>query len=117
VSEGIKGVQRVPKLSIKKGDKVVVIAGKDKAKSGVVLEVYPKDQRVLVEGVNVVQRHTKPNMANPEGGIIQKEAPIHISNVQIADPKTGEATRIGHKLLEDGTKVRYAKKSGEVIDE
>ena len=117
MSQGIKGVQRLPKLSVKKGDKVVVIAGKDKTKSGVVLEIYPKDQRVLVEGVNIVKRHTKPNMANPEGGIIEKEAPIHISNVQLADPKTGEATRVGHKLLEDGTKVRYAKKSGEVIDE
>lgn len=110
-------MQRLPKVSIKRGDKVVVIAGKDKQKSGLVLAVYPKDQRVLVEGVNVVKRHTKPNMANPEGGIIEKEAPIHISNVQLADPKSGEATRVGYKLLEDGTKVRYAKKSGEVIDE
>jgi large subunit ribosomal protein L24 len=117
VSQGNKGVQSVPKLSVKKGDKVVVIAGKDKQKSGLVLAVYPKEGRVLVEGVNIVKRHTKPNMANPEGGIIEKEAPIHISNVQLADPKTGDATRIGYKLLEDGTKVRYAKKSGEVIDE
>lgn len=117
MSLGNEGVLRLSKVSIKKGDKVVVIAGKDKQKSGRVLAVFPKEQRVLVEGVNVVKRHTKPNMANPEGGIIQKEAPIHISNVQIADPKSGEASRIGFKLLEDGTKVRYAKKSGEVIDE
>lgn len=110
-------MQRLPKLSIKRGDKVVVIAGKDKQKTGLVLAVYPKEQRVLVEGVNIVKRHTKPNMANQEGGIIQQEAPIHISNLQLADPKTGEATRVGYKLLEDGTKVRYAKKSGEVIDE
>jgi large subunit ribosomal protein L24 len=104
------------KMQIKKGDKVVVIAGKDKSKTGNVLVVLPKEQRVIVEGVNVIKRHTKPNAVNPEGGIIEREAPIHMSNVQLADPKTGEPTRIGHKLLEDGTKVRYAKKSGEVID-
>lgn len=106
----------MPKLRIKKGDKVVVIAGKDKSKSGNVLQVFPNESRVLVEGVNVVKRHTKPNQANPEGGIIEKEAPIHISNVAIADPKSGAATRVGYKMLEDGKKVRYAKKSGEVID-
>lgn len=104
------------KLHVKKGDKVVVIAGKDKAKTGKVLVVFPKEERVIVEGVNIVKRHTKPNPVNPEGGIIEKEAPIHISNVQLADPKSGKPTRIGHKLLQDGTKVRYAKKSGEVID-
>lgn len=107
----------MPKLHVKKGDKVVVIAGKDKNKSGRVLMVYPKDQRVIVEGVNVVKRHTKPNPAYPEGGVIEKEAPIHVSNVQLADPKSGKPTRVGHKVLEDGTKVRIAKKSGEVIDE
>ncbi|GMA50451.1 50S ribosomal protein L24 [Alicyclobacillus contaminans] len=106
----------MPKLHVKKGDKVVVIAGKDKSKTGTVLAVFPKEQRVLVEGVNIVKRHTKPNPANPEGGIIEKEAPIHVSNVLHVDPKTGEPTRIGRKVLEDGTKVRYAKKSGEVID-
>jgi large subunit ribosomal protein L24 len=106
----------VPKLHIKKGDKVVVIAGKDKKKTGTVLAVFPKEQRALVQGVNIVKRHTKPNPANPEGGIIEKEAPIHVSNLMLADPKTGEPTRIGYKFLEDGTKVRYAKKSGEVID-
>lgn len=104
------------KLKIKQGDKVVVIAGKDKDKSGRVLKVFPKESRVLVEGVNIVKRHTKPNQVNPEGGIIEKEAPLHISNVAIADPKTGAATRVGYKFLEDGTKVRYAKKSGEVLD-
>lgn len=107
----------MPKLHVKKGDKVVVIAGKDKDKSGQVLVVYPRDQRVIVEGVNLVKRHTKPNPAHPEGGIIEKEAPIHISNVQLADPQNGKPTRIGYKVLEDGTKVRYAKKSGEVIDQ
>ncbi|CAM3884082.1 50S ribosomal protein L24 [Alicyclobacillus pomorum] len=106
----------MPKLHVKKGDKVVVIAGKDKSKTGTVLAVFPKEQRVIVEGVNIVKRHTKPNPLHPEGGIIEKEAPIHVSNVQLADPKTGQPTRVGYKFLEDGTKVRYAKKSGEVID-
>ncbi|MCL6454774.1 MAG: 50S ribosomal protein L24 [Alicyclobacillus sp.] len=103
-------------MSVKKGDKVVVIAGKDKSKTGEVLRVFPKEQRVLVSGVNIVKRHTKPSMQNQDGGILEKEAPIHVSNVLLADPKTGEPTRIGYKFLEDGTKVRYAKKSGEVID-
>lgn len=104
------------KLRIKKGDKVVVTAGKDKSKQGTVLVVYPSDQRVIVEGVNVVKRHTKPSPKYPEGGIVEKEAPIHVSNVSLVDPKTGQPTRVGVKFLEDGTKVRYAKKSGEVID-
>ncbi|MCF8565998.1 50S ribosomal protein L24 [Alicyclobacillus tolerans] len=104
------------KLDLKKGDKVVVTAGKDKTKSGRILKVFPDEGRVIVEGVNIVKRHTKPSAQHPEGGIIEKEAPIHVSNVQMADPKTGKPTRIGHKFLEDGTKVRYAKKSGEVID-
>jgi len=106
----------VSKLHIKQGDKVVVIAGKDKTKSGRVLKVFPDEGRVLIEGVNVVKRHTKPNAALPEGGIFEKEAPIHVSNVALADPKTGKATRIGYKVLADGTKVRYAKKSGETIE-
>jgi large subunit ribosomal protein L24 len=101
---------------IRKGDKVVVIAGKDKAKSGEVLAVYPKDNRVLIQGVNVIKRHTKPGAAYPEGGIIEREAPVHESNVQLIDPKTGQPTRIGFRVLQDGSKVRYAKKSGEVID-
>jgi large subunit ribosomal protein L24 len=106
----------VPKMHVKTGDKVVVIAGKDKTKTGRILKVFPKEGRVLVEGVNIVKRHTKPNMANQDGGIIEKEAPIHVSNVAIADPKTGEATRVGMKVLEDGKKVRYAKKSGETLE-
>lgn len=104
------------KMHVKTGDKVVVIAGKEKSKSGRILKVLPKESRVLVEGINVVKRHTKPNMANPDGGIVEKEAPIHVSNVALADPKTGKPTRVGYKLLEDGKKVRYAKKSGETID-
>jgi large subunit ribosomal protein L24 len=106
----------MPKMRIKTGDQVVVIAGKDKSKRGRVLKVIPKENRVIVEGVNIVKRHTKPSPAHPEGGIIEKEAPIHASNVMLVDPKTGEPTRVGYKFLEDGTKVRYAKKSGEVID-
>lgn len=106
----------MPKLRIKKGDKVVVIAGKDKGKTGSVLKVYPEESRVIIEGVNIVKRHTKPSQANPDGGIIEKEAPMHISNVAMADPKTGKPSRVGYKFLEDGKKVRYAKKSGEMID-
>jgi large subunit ribosomal protein L24 len=104
------------KQHVKTGDSVIVISGKDKGKKGRILAAFPKDNRVVVEGVNMVKRHTKPNAANPQGGIVTKEAAIHVSNVMIADPKTGEASRIGYKVLADGTKVRYAKKSGEVID-
>ncbi|WP_134160657.1 50S ribosomal protein L24 [Alicyclobacillus sacchari] len=103
-------------MRVKTGDKVVVIAGKDKAKSGRILKVFPSEGRVIVEGVNIVKRHSKPSPAHPEGGIIEKEAPIHVSNVALADPKTGQPTRIGYKFLEDGRKVRYSKKSGEVLD-
>jgi large subunit ribosomal protein L24 len=104
------------KLHVKKGDQVIVISGKDKGKKGRILASFPADERVLIEGVNIVKRHTKPNAVNPQGGIIEKEAPIHVSNVSIVDPKTGGPTRIGKKILADGTKVRYAKKSGEVLD-
>ncbi len=104
------------KIRVKTGDNVVVIAGKDKSKKGRILKVLPSEGRVVVEGVNIVKRHSKPSMAHPDGGIIEKEAPIHISNVAIADPKTGEPTRIGYKFTEDGKKVRYSKKSGEVLD-
>lgn len=104
------------KLHVKKGDQVIVITGKDKGKKGRVLAAYPSEGRVLVEGVNIIKKHQKPNQANPQGGIISKEAPIHSSNVMLVDPKTGQATRIGYKVLENGKKVRYAKKSGEIID-
>jgi len=110
------GGGNVTKLRVKTGDKVVVIAGKDKTKTGRILKVFPSEGRVIVEGVNIVKRHSKPSPAHPEGGIIEKEAPIHVSNIAIADPKTGEASRIGYKFLEDGRKVRYSKKSGEVLD-
>jgi len=100
---------------IKKGDRVVVLAGKDKGKGGEVLRVYPKESRVIVSGVNVVKRHTAPSQMNA-GGIVEKEAPLHVSNVAHADPKDGKPTRVGFKVLEGDRKVRYAKRSGEVID-
>lgn len=102
-------------LRIKKGDKVVVTTGKDKGKQGEIVRVIPSDDRVVVSGVNVVKRHTKPSKLSA-GGIEEVERSIHISNVQLADPKTGKPTRFGVKVLDDGKKVRYAKKSGEVID-
>ena len=106
------------KLRIKKGDNVIVIAGNDKGKTGKVLSVIPAENRAIVEGVNLVSKHTKPNTKAPQGGIIKKEASIHVSNVQLLDPKSTAAkpvpTRIGHKFV-DGKKVRYAKKSGEEI--
>jgi large subunit ribosomal protein L24 len=102
-------------MHVKKGDKVQVISGKDKGKQGVVLAAFPKKNRVLVEGVNIVKKHAKPSQANPQGGIITKEAPIHVSNVMPLDPKTGTPTRVGYKIV-DGKKVRYAKKSGEILD-
>jgi large subunit ribosomal protein L24 len=103
------------KLRMKKGDKVVVIAGKDKGKSGEVLKVMPAESRVIVQGVNMVKRHTRPSMGNP-GGIVDKEASIHVSNVAHIDPKDNKPTRVGYRTLEDGRKVRFAKRSGEVLD-
>lgn len=104
------------KLHVKKGDQVIVITGKDKGKKGRVLAAFPSEGRVLIEGVNMIKKHQKPNQANPQGGIIQKEAPIHSSNVMLIDPKSGQPTRVGYKVLDNGKKVRVAKKSGEVID-
>ena len=100
---------------IKKGDRVVVLAGKDKGKTGDILQVYPKESRVIVSGVNMVKRHTAPSQVNA-GGIVEKEAALHVSNVAHADPKDGKPTRVGFKVLEGDRKVRYAKRSGEVID-
>jgi large subunit ribosomal protein L24 len=105
----------MPKLKIKKGDKVVVIAGKDKGRGGEVLRVLPKENRVLVSGVNMMKRHTKPAMGQP-GGIVEREAALHVSNVSHVDPKDSKPTRVGYKTLDDGRKVRFAKRSGEVID-
>jgi large subunit ribosomal protein L24 len=103
-------------LKIKKGDHVIVIAGRDKGKHGEVVEMFPKESRAIVRGVNVVRRHQKQTAAL-EGGIISKEAPIQISNLALEDPKDGKPTRIGFKFLDDGKKVRFAKRSGEVIPE
>jgi large subunit ribosomal protein L24 len=100
---------------IKKGDKVVVLAGRDKGKAGEVLQVLPKDGRAVVRGVNLVKRHTKQSQQS-EGGIISKEATIDLSNIAFADPKDGKPTRVGFKVLDDGRKVRFAKRSGDLID-
>jgi large subunit ribosomal protein L24 len=100
---------------IKKGDKVVVLAGRDKGRSGEVLQVIPKEERAIVRGVNVVKRHLRQTMKQ-EAGIVSKEATIHLSNLALADPKDGKATRVGFKILDDGRKVRVAKRSGELID-
>ncbi len=100
---------------IKKGDKVVVLAGRDRGRNGEVIRMFPAEERALVRGVNMVRRHQKQS-AQSEGGIISKEAPIHLSNLAIADPKDGKATRVGFKFLGDGRKVRFAKRSGDLID-
>ena len=100
---------------IKKGDKVVVLAGKDKGRTGEVIAVFPKESRALVQGVNMVKRHTAPS-ASGTGGIVEKEAPIHVSNVALTDPDSGNATRVGFKYLDGNRKVRFAKRSGEMID-
>lgn len=101
-------------MKIKKGDQVIVITGRDKGKTGDVIKAMPKENKVIVSGINLVKRHTKPS-GESAGGIISKEHPIHVSNVALIDPKSGKATRIGVKVENDGTKVRVAKKSGEVI--
>jgi large subunit ribosomal protein L24 len=101
---------------IKKGDHVIVLAGRDRGKHGEVIEMRPKESRALVRGVNVVRRHQKQT-ASQEGGIISKEAAIHISNLALEDPKDGKPTRVGFKVMADGKKVRIAKRSGEIIPE
>ena len=102
------------KLKIKKGDKVVVISGGSKGKEGEVIRVMSQDNKAIVEGVNMVSKHTKPSAKNPQGGIVKTEAPIHISNLALIDPKSGKATRVGYKM-EGENKVRVSKKSGEAI--
>jgi large subunit ribosomal protein L24 len=105
------------KLSVRKNDEVLVISGRDSGKRGRVLRVLPEKARVLVEGVNVIKRHTKPNpQKNVKGGIVEREAPIHASNVMLVDPDTSKRTRVGHRTLEDGRRVRVSRRSGGVID-
>jgi large subunit ribosomal protein L24 len=105
----------MPKLKIKKGDNVVVISGRDKGKSGEVLRVYPAEARAIVQGVHIARRHTKPRMGDP-GGIVEKELTIHVSNLAHVDPQSGKPTRVGYKFLDDGRKVRFARRSGEMLD-
>ena len=105
----------MPKLKIKKGDNVIVVSGRDKGKTGEVLRVLPAQSRVVVQGVNLAKRHTRPAMGDP-GGIVEKELTIHISNVAHIDPRSRRPTRVGLKYLDDGRKVRFARRSGEVID-
>jgi len=109
----IKNKSIPKKLHIKKGDKVMIIAGSQKGKDGVVLEIFPKTYRAVVEGANIVKKHTKPSNDNP-GGITEMAAPIHISNLMLVDPKSGKPTRIGRKVV-DGKLTRYSKNSGEII--
>lgn len=113
MSRKAKKTRFAPKIKIKKGDQVVVIAGASKGKKGEVLEVHPLKNRAVVEEVNIVKKHKKPTNDNP-GGIIEMAAPIHISNLMLIDPKSGEPTKVGRKV-EDGKIVRYSKKSGEII--
>lgn len=103
------------KMHVKTGDTVIVIAGKEKGKKGKIIAAYPKKDRVVVEGLNLVKRHTKPSQNNPQGGIITKEAAIHVSNVMLVDPETGKPTRVRTVRQADGTKVRVAVKSGKAI--
>lgn len=107
-------------MRVKKNDQVLVISGEYKGKRGKVLKVYPAEDRIIIEGVNMIKRHMRPSQTMPQGGIVQKEAPVHVSNVMVIDPKTSEATRIRYGYLKDDgkrsrQKVRYAKKSGEII--
>jgi large subunit ribosomal protein L24 len=104
-----------PKMKIRKDDEVVVLTGKDKGKKGKVLQVLPKESRVVVAGINQVKRHTRAGMGG-NGGIVTKEASIHVSNVALVDPKDGKATRVGFTMLKDGTKARVAKRSGETLN-
>lgn len=105
----------MPKMKIKKGDRVIVVTGKDKGKRGEVLRAMPAENRVIVQGINIVKRHQRATQVQ-QGGIIEKEAPIQVSNVAHIDPQTDKPTRVGYKILDDGRKVRFAKRSGEILD-
>ncbi len=108
--------RKVPRLSVRKGDRVEVIAGKEKGKKGKILFALPKKNRVVVEGINMVKRHARPTQKIPQGGIQEREAPIHASNVQVICPSCGQATRVGHRITESGTKVRVCRKCQGDID-
>ncbi|MEJ2119439.1 MAG: 50S ribosomal protein L24 [Alphaproteobacteria bacterium] len=110
-----KSARTAQKLKIRKGDRVQVLAGKDKDKRGEVLKVFPKENRVIVQGVNVIKRHTRPSTTQ-QGGIVEREAPVAISNVALLDPSDDGPTKVGFKFLDDGRKVRFARRSGEIID-
>ena len=103
-------------MKVRRDDIVLVISGNDQGKRGRVLRVIPEQDRVIVEGVRMMKKHTKPTQRDPQGGIVEREAPIHISNVMLADPETNQPTRVGRKRLEDGRRVRVAKKSGAMLD-
>src|SRR5699024_4532692 len=102
-------------MHVKKGDKVKVLSGKERSKQGTILEANPKKERALVEGMNMIKKHAKPYQDNPQGEILNQDAPIHVSNVMTIDPKSGEPARVGYEVR-DGKKVRIAKKSGEALD-
>lgn len=104
-------------MRLRKGDEVVVVSGEDRGKRGRILKVFGDKNRVLVEGVNFIRRHTRPSQSNPQGGIVQREAPVHASNVMVVDPSTGRPTRIGARVNEDGSRDRIARRSGEVLPE
>jgi large subunit ribosomal protein L24 len=103
-------------MKIKRDDTVLIISGNDKGKRGRVLRVYPEQGRIIVEGVRMMKKHTKPTQRDPQGGIIEREAPLHVSNVMLVDPKNDEPTRVGRQRLDEGRRVRVAKRSGEMID-
>ena len=103
-------------MKIKRDDTVLIISGNDKGKRGRVLRVYPEQDRIIVEGVRMMKKHTKPTQRDPQGGIIEREAPLHVSNAMLVDPKNDEPTRVGRQRLDEGRRVRVAKRSGEMID-
>ena len=103
-------------MKIKRDDTVLIISGNDKGKRGRVLRVYPEQDRIIVEGVRMMKKHTKPTQRDPQGGIVEREAPLHVSNVMLVDPKSDEPTRVGRQRLDEGRQVRVAKRSGEMID-
>jgi len=115
VKRTTRKVQRPLKLRVRRDDIVQVIAGNDRGKQGKVLKVFPKRQRIIVEGINFIKRHTRPSQQNPKGGIVEKEAPIHVSNVMVVCPKCSSVTRVGMQVLDDGSRVRICKHCGEMM--